>query len=237
VFSESARFYDAVYSFKDYAAEAAWVAALLKQHQRSVGRGLLDVACGTGEHLVHLRRHYRVEGLDLDAAMLEAARAKLPGVPFHLGDMLNFDLGRSFDAVVCLFSAIGYVRTVDRLAHAVAAMARHVRPGGVLAIEPWFSPAQWQPGGVHALLVDQPDLKVARMNQSEPAVNGLSVLEFHYLVGDASGVRHLTERHELGLFEPEEYLAAFEQAGLTPQFDADGPSGRGLYFAVREATA
>ena len=233
MFSESARYYDAIYSFKDYAAESAWMAGLLERHQRSPGRDLLDVACGTGEHLVHLRQRYRVEGLDLDAAMLEAAGAKLPGTPFHLGDMLDFDLGRSFDVVVCLFSAIGYVRSVDRLSQAVATMARHVRLGGVLAIEPWFSPAQWQPGGVHALLVDQPDLKVARMNRSEPAVNRLSVLEFHYLIGDSAGVRYVTERHELGLFEEAEYRAAFEQAGLTPEADPEGPSGRGLYFAVR----
>jgi ubiquinone/menaquinone biosynthesis C-methylase UbiE len=237
MFSESARFYDAIYSSKDYAAEAAWMSRLLKEHQRSSGRDLLDVACGTAEHLVYLQQDYRVEGLDLDEGMLEVARAKLPGVLFHLGDMRDFDLGRSFDAVVSLFSAIGYVRTVDRLAEALATMARHVRPGGVLAVEPWFSPAQWQPGGVHALLVDQPELKVARMNRSEPAVNGLSAIEFHYLIGDAAGVRHVTERHELGLFEEAEYRAAFEQAGLTPEVDPEGPSGRGLYFAVREEKA
>ena len=238
MFDESAAFYDAIYAFKDYAAEAAWTAALLRRVQRSPGRHLLDVACGTGEHLRHLQGEYRVEGLDLDGGMLAAARAKLPDVPLHQADMLDFDLGRRFDAVVCLFSSIGYLRTVERMERAVAAMARHlVVPGGVLAIEPWFSPAQWKPGMLHALLVDEPELKVARMSLSEPAAGGLSVLEFHYLIGDASGVRHVTERHELGLFEPQDYLRAFESAGLRPQFDAQGPSGRGLYFAVSEEHA
>lgn len=235
MFEESAAFYDAIYAFKDYAAEAAWTAGLLGRLQRSPGGELLDVACGTGEHLRYLQREYRVEGLDLDAGMLEVARAKLPDVPLHQADMLDFDLGRRFDAVVCLFSSIGYMRTVARMQQAVATMARHLRaPGGVLAIEPWFSPAQWKPGMLHAMLVEEPELKVARMSLSEPAADGLSVLEFHYLIGDASGVRHVTERHELGLFEPQEYRRAFENAGLKPQFDADGPSGRGLYFAVSE---
>ena len=238
MFDESAAYYDAIYAFKDYAAEAAWVSELLQRVQRSPGRDLLDVACGTGEHLRHLQREYRVEGLDLDAGMLKVAQAKLPGVPLHQADMLAFDLGQRFDAVVCLFSSIGYMRTVGRLQQAVAAMARHVRmPGGVLAIEPWFSPAQWKPGMLHAMLVEEPELKVARMSLSEPAANGLSVLEFHYLIGDTSGVRHVTERHELGLFEPQDYQRAFEKAGLKPQFDADGPSGRGLYFAVSEGSA
>ena len=47
MFSETAGFYDLLYSFKDYAEEAARVAATI----RSVHAGaqsILDVACGTG---------------------------------------------------------------------------------------------------------------------------------------------------------------------------------------------
>lgn len=231
MYTSSARFYDAIYSFKDYAAEAGWLRYLLTEHGHPEGR-LLDVACGTGAHLVHLREQYQVEGLDVDPGMLEVARAKLPGLAFHEGDMLDFNLGRRFDIVVSLFSSIGYVRTVERLDQAVANMARHLEPGGLLAIEPWFSPAQWTPGGLHALLVDEPDLKVARMNLSAAPIGNLSVLEFHYMVGDATGVRHVTERHELGLFEDHEYRQAFAQAGLAVRFDAEGPSGRGLYFGL-----
>ncbi len=232
MYTSSARFYDAIYSFKDYAAEAGWLRYLLTEHGHPDGQ-LLDVACGTGSHLFHLRDHYQVEGLDLDRGMLDVARRKLPDVRLHEGDMQEFDLGRRFDVVVCLFSAIGYMRTAEQLRRAVANMARHVEPGGVLAIEPWLSPSQWMPGKVHALLVDEADLKVARMNMNEAPVDGLSVLDFHYLVGDASGVRYVTERHELRLFEDHEYRQAFEQAGLAPRFDAEGPSGRGLYFGVR----
>ena len=41
------------------------------------------------------------------------------------------DLGRTFDAVVCLFSSIGYVGTEERLRAAIGSMARHAAPGGM----------------------------------------------------------------------------------------------------------
>ena len=59
--------------------------------------------------------------------------------------MINFDLGRTYDVVTCLFSAIGIVGTYERLERAIWCMARHVRMGGALIIEPWFSPERWHP--------------------------------------------------------------------------------------------
>ena len=132
MFTKSARFYDAVYSFKDYAAEAAKVDALIKERNPRA-RTLLDVACGTGMHLEHLRGRYDAEGLDLDPELLAIARERLPGIRLHEADMIEFDLARLFDAVTCLFSSIGYARTVKNLNRAVAAMALHLEPGGVPA--------------------------------------------------------------------------------------------------------
>ena len=101
MFTGSADWYDTIYETlgKDYGEEAEAVHRLVERHKRSEGNALLDVACGTGRHLGFLRDRYEVSGLDLDPKMVEIAGRRLPGVPLHRADMLDFDLDRRFDVV------------------------------------------------------------------------------------------------------------------------------------------
>lgn len=223
--------YDKIYSFKDYRTEAEAIHALI-QRVSPGARSLLEVACGTGKHLEHLKAHYQAVGLDLDLGQLEEARQRNPEIPFHQGDMRSFNLGQTFDAVTCLFSSIGYAGSLAGLNQAIATMARHLNPGGVLLLEPWFSPGVWQNNRPHALFIDEPDLKVARMNVSRQEGRE-SVLEFHYLIATPQGIESFTEKLRLFLFTPEEYLEAFKKAGLEVEHDPQGLIGRGLYIGKK----
>jgi SAM-dependent methyltransferase len=230
MFSKTARYYDDIYSSKDYRAEASRVVTIVRDNVCSESSRLLDVACGTGCHIEYLRQHFDIDGLDLTQELLDIAHTRNPGISFYHADMVDFSLDQEYDAVICLFSSIGYVKTLDRLHRAVACMVRHLRAGGLLLIEPWFTPDSWRPGSVHAILVDRPDLKIARVNTS--FVDGrLSYFDLHYLIGTSEGTEHLVERHELGLFERDEMRAAFADAGLDVDYDAEGLTGRGLYIA------
>ncbi len=224
-----ARVYDAVYRWKDYDAEAARLREIL---EAKAGGTLLDVGCGTGEHLVRLRDAFSAEGLERDPEMAALARAK--GLTVHEGDMEAFDLGRRFDVVTCLFSSIGYMETPERLGRAVRCMASHLSPGGVLVVEPWFRPEQWRDGHVGADFVDDEGLKVARMSVSRMD-GAVSVLDIHHMVATSEGVETFTTHHRLGLFADWEYDEAFEVAGLEVERDEEGLMGRGLYVARHTA--
>lgn len=233
IYARSAAYYDAIYRAqgKDYAAESARVRELIETHKRSSGNALLDVACGTGGHLEHLRAWYDCQGLDIDRTMLALAGARVPGIPLHLQDMIGFKVDGRFDAIICLFSAIAYLPSVQRLDQTLVTMARHLQPGGVVLVEPWVRPQEWIDGLVAADFADEPALKVARMSISRRDGNA-SILNFHYMVAASDGVRTFVEPHRLMLFSDAEYRAAFTKARLNVEYDERGLSGRGLYIGT-----
>lgn len=236
MFTASADLYDVVYAgFKEYPAEARAIASVIRA-AHPAARTVLDVACGTGEHarLLVSEHGFLVDGVDLDPAFVRIAAAKLSRGNVFEGDMTQFALGRHYDVVVCLFSSIGYARTLDRVRRALACFRAHLAPGGVVLVEPWFPPGALEAGRVTVRVAEAAGVHVARMSHVE-IVGRVSRLRFDYLIGRVTGIEHATEVHELGLFTPQEMLGAFDAVGLQATFDPVGPSGRGLYVAREEA--
>lgn len=232
MFDKSAELYDLFYEWKDYRAESEKLRQLVTSRNQTV-RSLLDVACGTGKHLEQLAQWFTVEGLDLDPALLQVAATRLAGVPLHQADMRDFELGRTFDVVTCLFSSIGYVQTTDGLSQAILRMTHHLSPGGVLIVEPWLTPSTFDPHHIgRAVLIEGPDLQAVRMNDAR-VEGSQSVLDFHYLIARPGTVEHLTETHRLGLFTDDECRSAMEGVGLAVEHDREGLMGRGLWIGVK----
>jgi SAM-dependent methyltransferase len=230
-YRDSAAVYDALCAHKDYALASAEIVELVRRLQPSA-RTLLDVGCGTGRHLEHLQRSFDVEGVDRSPQMLDLARARCPGVAFHCCDLVDFDLGRSFDAVCCLFGAIGFARTTDGLERAVAAIARHMRPGGAAIVERWLTPEEFVDGRLALDTARELDRAVARMYVSRRE-GRLSVFASEYLIGTPVGVTRFAERIELGLFTVDEYRHAFNASGLAMVGTSAELFGYGVIAAVR----
>lgn len=235
--AQTAAIYDLLYAgnggepLRDVQAEAARVMAEVRAAKPDAS-SLLDVGCGTGRYLPYVDPSMTIHGLDLNPDFLAVARERCPSAVFHEADMEEFDLGRRFDAVTCLFSSIGYVVTPERLARTVEGFSRHLAPGGVMIIEPWFGPEAFWDGHVSTHLVDRPDVKVAWMHRQSRDAN-VSRLDIHYLVAGAAGVEHFSESHELGLFTSDEYTRTMTDVGLRVTFDPVG-FGRGLFIGVAQ---
>ncbi|HVW17810.1 MAG TPA: ubiquinone/menaquinone biosynthesis methyltransferase [Solirubrobacteraceae bacterium] len=98
------------------------------------GHGLrvLDVATGTGDLAIELRRRgCVVTGSDFSQEMLAKAREKAPGVSFEWGDAQALPYADdSFDAATVGFGA----RNFGDLGKGIGEMARVVRPGGRVVV-------------------------------------------------------------------------------------------------------
>ena len=232
MFTRSAELYDIIYRrMKDYEAESRRIHEILTP-RCGAPRRILDVACGTGEHARHLAKlfGYEVHGLDLDENLLAIAQAKNPGGRFFRGDMTRFDVGERYDAVLCLFSAIGYARTLDGVRSALSRFREHLRDDGVILVEPWFVPGFLDPGRIFVDDAKGDDLRVVRMAATE-VQDRMSFTRFEYLIGRNGRIERASETHELGLFTVDEMMDCFRKAGLEAEYDPEGLSSRGLYVA------
>jgi len=234
MFRNTAHVYDLIYeaSGKDYAAEARQLRDLIQARNAGAG-SVLDVACGTGAHLVHLRQWYDVAGVDLDAGMLAQARTRLPDVPLFEADMRAFLLDRRFDAVVCLFSSIGYMETTEQLDLAMAAMASHLNPGGVLIVDGWVRPEAWRgPVSTHLETAANDEIKVARVGVARRE-GRKTRLEMHHVIATSEGIDHVVDVHELTLFEVNEYVDAMGRAGLAVETTESPIPDRDRYIGTK----
>ena len=234
MYVKSADWYDLLHEKKDYAAEAKLVAEVVETF-RPGARDLLDVACGTGGHLRYFRESFDCHGIDLDAGLLKVAGERLPDVSFTKADMTDFDLDRRFDAITCLFSAIGYVRSTENLRSAIARMADHLRPGGVLIVEPWILPENWDDWVARTsnyCVACDGDLTVGRFRATRRE-GTMTELLLHYIATDDKEVVVTEERHQVRMFTVDELTDAASRAGLNAKWDPIGITGRGFLIGVR----
>ena len=230
MFDASAEFYDTIYGvFKDYNAEATKIANLVRAIDAEY-KTVLDVACGTGEHARLLTQAgYSVDGIDINAAFVGIAQRKNQTGLFIEADMSEFELSRRYDVVMCLFSSIGYLRTLDRVVGALRCFREHLRPGGAVIVEPWFQPGVLDQGRVDQTTGEANGIRVTRNSRME-LEQGLSRIHFNYEITDATGTRHVPEVHELGLFTNAELMEAFRATGFHVTYDPVGLINRGLYI-------
>ncbi len=234
LYDRLAEYYDQIYHWKDYRKEAKKLKELIQGSKRTKVTSLLDVGCGTGKHLQYLRKDFDCIGIDASERMLEIARKNAPGTEFMRADMRDFELGRRFGAVTCLFSGIGHLRTRSQVSETIRKFGDHLEMGGVVVIEPWIAKSEWKNRTVSLQTYEGSSLKIARVNFAQSR-GDFSVLDFHYLIAEkGKGITYLRDHQELRFFEVEETLGAMRRAGLDARFSKKSlMPGRGLLIGVK----
>ncbi len=195
-----AKYYDQIYEKekkKDYEKESEQIIKMIEDHEPKELQTLLDIACGTGNHLKYLSKEFECTGVDIDEEMIGTAEEKVPKASFEVGDMRNFELENTFDVITCFFGSIGFARTYEDLVKTLKNFKRHLSESGMLIIEPWVYLSDFEKHRLPALTtVEEEEFKLVRMANSE-IKDSKWILHMHYLLGEEEGIQHSHETHEL----------------------------------------
>lgn len=108
---------------------------LLAQLPDAGVRRAVDLGCGPGNSTELLRQRYpeaAVRGIDSSPEMIAAARERLPGVSFEVGDVSGW---RSAEGPVDVLLANAVFQWVPDHATLLPALLRQLAPGGSLAVQ------------------------------------------------------------------------------------------------------
>jgi ubiquinone/menaquinone biosynthesis C-methylase UbiE len=139
-YTKLAKDYDEKHAYKPYMWEAKEIIDRIKERKKTDGKELLDVGCGTGNHLIYLQDEFNCIGIDLHNNMLNIARKKLKKkVKLIQGNMLTFNLKKEFDIIISIYSVVSYSKNYTELKKVLKKFYNHLKKGGVCIIEPYFT--------------------------------------------------------------------------------------------------
>ncbi len=123
-----------------------------RRYARGPVRTVLDIACGTGPHLIRLaERGYAMSGLDLSPENIDFLRQRVArkglGARLYVGDMARFRMPRPVDAAICMQDSQGHLLTNEAILAHLCCVARAVRRGGLYVFDrymcsSWTDPAR-----------------------------------------------------------------------------------------------
>lgn len=234
--SDYAKYYDALYTEKDYESECDLIERLLRTHQQAKISSILDLGCGTGNHALPLaRRGFEVVGVDRSEFMLEQARSKAASsgptycAEFYHADLRRVDIGRRFDAALMMFAVLGYQLANEDVIAALHATRRHLNAGGLFLFDVWYGPAVLsQRPSERVKILPISNGKILRVSSSDLDTSRHDcTVRYHVWTFAAERLLSETEEeHTVRYFFPLELKLFLETTGFTlvhlgafPEFD------------------
>ena len=221
LYHELAEFYFSIENIhRDLSIDTALIRSLLADREKPA---LLDLGCGTGEHLSPLSRYgVRCVGIDSSEEMLTVARDRFPGrIEFMRGDMRDFDYYGEFDLITSLFGSFNYLLDDPDIEKTLWNAWRALKPEGICLFEIWNSyPVEkiWKKELTHISTVKHNGKTIERNRGfrllSDP---GKTVVEVNYeYIITANGTREVVyDRHTMRTFSREEISKFIEANGFT----------------------
>lgn len=200
---------------EDYVEEVGTFLRRLRRHGVQDGARLLHLGSGAGSIDYHLKRSYRVTGVDSSEAMVARARRLNPEVDYRTGDMRTVRLGETFDAVL-VHDAISYMTSREELAAAYATAAAHLQPGAVMIALPeeLRERAAVDRSDVETHVDGERTVTVIELHHDPDPDDNTCEMILLFVIREGDDVRVELDRHVCGAFDIEDFVTAIEGAGF-----------------------
>ncbi len=239
--------YDLLHEGKDYEGEVGQLLGIFSEAPRHVN-SLLDLGCGTGRHALLLAdAGIEVVGVDASSGMVAVARRRSVGrqgsdrISFVEGDLRQLVLPRPFDAVLMMFSVLGYQLTNEHVDASLQTARRHLVPGGILVLDVLWGPRLVLSGARSSVVtIPTPQGELLRAVRSSLDLRRqLLTLDFRlWALSDGQVIERCIEQHEIRFFFPLELelllkREGFETGALVPlSGEEEDPPWNMLVWAI-----
>ncbi len=117
-------------------------------------------------------------------------------------------------------------------------MARHLKPGGWLILEPWVEPDEWKPELVDANESFDETSKVKILQARQASTDGsVSILQIDYHIETPAETLDFSETHRLGLFTREKIESALKKAAFESRYLPQGSADQSIVYRLLHALA
>jgi hypothetical protein len=235
LYDEFAHLWPLISAPGEYAKEAQYWRDALREKLGPGRHEILELGVGGGHNLSHLTAEFQATAVDLSEKMLQNSIKLNPDVEHHVGDMRTVRLGRKFRAVI-IHDAISYMLNEEDLRMTFATAVAHLEPGGVFITAPEYLQETFKgPCVSHSTKSDgETELThIEYVYDPDPTDTTIESIMF-YLIREAGRLRIEQDRHVVGLFPLQRWLALMSEAGFeVERRPYDVPEyGRELYLLV-----
>lgn len=169
VFEDYSKYYDLLYTDKDYEGEIDYVCGLLDSYGQLEG-SVLELGSGTGIHgRLLASQGYEVLGVELSSDMVKLAE-QTDGFKCMQGDMTSIQIEREFDVALSLFHVVSYLTADAQMGEMFKNINKHLKMGGLFIFDIWYSPC---------VKDNPPELRVKRMSNDELEIVRISEPTIH----------------------------------------------------------
>lgn len=179
---------------------------------------LLDVGCGTGNHISKLTNTFSCVGVDVNRGVLKRAVLNAPEASFFQSDMASLPISGNFSVILCLASTINYIQNCDELPSVFEEFYSALEPGGVLLLEhaPYDqSLVEDGTSGVDILRTTTDGTTITAHQHYDICDNNLQMDITYVLKQNNTTVERATDTHVLSLFESSTVRDTLTTVGFT----------------------